>query len=254
MKPIRRLRPRTLPTTTGERARLNHAAHDEFSEPRIVAPSADIEFLRRGDWFAGLPAALQALILDRSMERSYRKGTHLVREGAPVRGLFALLEGRVHVFRGVGGANETLIHVGERGFWFGEHSMLSGKPAIASIVATTSVRVLLLPGAEFQRIVADEPRHFALFAGLLFRRYATVFRYASEARALAAEDWLWKRLQDFAAIRRREAQVKGPVDIPVSQSELATMVGVSRQTLSMLLGRLQEGGRIAISYRRIRVL
>jgi CRP-like cAMP-binding protein len=61
-------------------------------------------------------------------------------------------------------------------------------------------------------------------------------------------------LQDLAAIRRREAQVSGPVDITVSQTELATMVGVSRQTLCMLLGRLQEYGRIGVSYRKIRVL
>jgi predicted transcriptional regulator of viral defense system len=32
------------------------------------------------------------------------------------------------------------------------------------------------------------------------------------------------------------------------------MVGVSRQTLCMLLGRLQERGQIDVGYKRIRVL
>lgn len=253
MKPTRRTPAETSAPKHREEAGPRAGAPAAACEPP-AAVSADADFLRRGRWFSSLPGELQALILERSMERSYRKGAHLIREGAPVRGLFALLEGRVHVVRGVGDVDEALIHVGEPGFWFGEHGMLAGKPAIASIVATTSVRVLLLPGAEFQRIVTDEPRHFALFARLLFERYATVFRYASEARALAAEDWLWTRLQDLAAIRRREAQVTGPVDITVSQTELATMVGVSRQTLCMLLGRLQERGRVGVSYRRIRVL
>lgn len=253
MKPIRRIRAVTAApdARTEARPRPRPAA---AAPEAAAAASPDVEFLRRGRWFSSLPAELQTLILDRSIERAYRKGTRLVREGAPVRGLFALLEGRVHVVRGVGDADEALIHVGEPGFWFGEHSMLSGKPAIASIVATANVRVLLLPGAEFQRIVTEEPRYFALFARLLLERYATVFRYASEARALAAEDWLWSRLQDLAAIRRREAQVTGPVDVTVSQTELATMVGVSRQTLCMLLGRLQERGRVGVSYRRIRIL
>jgi CRP-like cAMP-binding protein len=65
---------------------------------------------------------------------------------------------------------------------------------------------------------------------------------------------LWTRLQDLAAIRRLDAQIQGPVDINVSQTELATMVGVSRQTLCMLLGRLQERGQIDVAYKRIRVL
>jgi CRP-like cAMP-binding protein len=102
--------------------------------------------------------------------------------------------------------------------------------------------------------VADEPRYYPSFASLLFERYATVFRYASEARAVPAEDWLWTRLQDLASIRRNDAQVEGPIDITVSQADLATMIGVSRQTLCMLLGRLQERGRIAVGYKRIRVL
>ena len=160
----------------------------------------------------------------------------------------------MHAVRGIGESDEALIHVGEPGFWFGEHGTLSGRVSIASVVATSNVRTLLLPATEFQRIVADEPRYYPSFASMLFERYATVFRYASEARALPAEDWLWTRLQDLASIRRNDAQIEGPVDITVSQAELATMIGVSRQTLCMLLGRLQERGRIAVGYKRIRVL
>jgi len=217
-----------------------------------VAP--DVEFLRRGRWFASLPASLQALIVERSITRSYRKGARVIGEGAPPRGLFALLEGRVHIVRRIGDSDEVLIHVGEPGLWFGEHGMLSGHAAIASIVTTTNVRALLLPMAEFQRIVADEPRYYASFSTLLFERYATVFRYASEARAVAAEEWLWTRLKDLASIRRNDARLDGPIDITVSQAELATMVGVSRQTLCMLLSRLEERGVVEVAYKRIRVL
>jgi CRP/FNR family transcriptional regulator, cyclic AMP receptor protein len=219
------------------------------------APSSpDVQLLRRGRWFGALPAEVQSLVIERSVTRSYRKSARIIHEGAPVRGLFALLDGRVHVIRRVGESDEALIHVGEPGFWFGEHGMLSGRVSIASVVATSSVQTLLLPVAEFQRIVADEPRYFPSFAALLFERYATVFRYASEARAVPAEDWLWTRLQDLASIRRNDARIHGPIDITVSQAELATMVGVSRQTLCMLLGRLQERGRIAVGYKKIRVL
>ena len=160
----------------------------------------------------------------------------------------------MHVVRGIAESEQALIHVGEPGLWFGEHGMLSGRPALAGVVATTNARTLLLPIAGFQRIVAEEPRYYPQFAALLFERFATVFRYASEARSVPAEDWLWTRLQDLAAIRRLDAQIQGPIDINVSQSELATMVGVSRQTLCMLLGRLQERGQIDVGYKRIRVL
>jgi len=227
----------------------------DFAAAAAALPVApDVEFLRRGRWFASLPAALQALIVERSITRSYRKGARVIGEGAPPRGLFALLEGRVHIVRGIGDSDEVLIHVGEPGFWFGEHGTLSGQAAIASILTTTNVRALLLPMAEFQRIVTDEPRYYACFSTLLIERYATVFRYASEARAVAAEEWLWTRLKDLAAIRRNDAQLRGAIEITVSQAELATMVGVSRQTLCMLLRRLEDRGVVEVSYKKIRVL
>lgn len=221
---------------------------------RAPAVSPDVEFLRRGRWFGSLPAVLQSVIVERAITRCYGKGAFIIHEGEPPRGLFALLEGRVHVVRRIAESEQALIHVGEPGLWFGEHGMLSGRPALASIVTTTNVRTLLLPVAEFQRIVAEEPRCYPQFAALLFERFATVFRYASEARSVPAEDWLWTRLQDLAASRRLDAQIQGPIDINVSQTELATMVGVSRQTLCMLLGRLQERGQIDVAYKRIRVL
>lgn len=232
----------------------------EVMAPRAVASdlseevAPDLEFLRRGHWFGGLPAGLQSSILARSIVRSYKKGAHIVREGAACRGVYAVLAGRVHVRRGVGASAGSLFHVGEAGFWFGEYGTLSGAPAIASIVAATSARVLLLPAAEFELIVAAEPRYFRLFATLLIDRYAIVFRYASEAKGLAAEEWLCTRLQDLARMHRLDAPGDGPVDIHASQAELATMVGVSRQTLCMLLGRLQERGLIEVNYKKIRVL
>ena len=230
------------------------AGHGGLPGEVASAVDRDVEFLRRGPWFGSLPAELQSLVVQRSMVRSYRKGAQIIGEGAPPRGLFALLDGRVHIVRSVGPSHEALVHVGERGFWFGEHGTLSGKPAIASVVATTNARLLLLPKPEFQRIVADEPRHYPYFATLLYERYSTVFRYASEARAVASEDWLWTRLRDLAAIRRRDAQLSGAIDITVSQAELATMVGVSRQTLCMVLRRLEERGVIEVAYKKIRVL
>jgi CRP-like cAMP-binding protein len=158
------------------------------------------------------------------------------------------------VVRALGNGAETLIHVGESGFWFGEYAMLSGAPAIASVVAAANTSALLLPTSAFERLVADEPRHYPHFARLLTERFATVFRYASEARAAAAEEWLRTRLHGLAERGRLDAVVEGPVDITVSQAELATMVGVSRQTLCMLLGRLQARGMIEVGYRKIRVL
>lgn len=213
-----------------------------------------LQILRQGVWFGGLPPVLQALILERSVVRSHRKGAFIIREGAPPKAMFAVLHGQVHVLRQVGNGDEVLIHVGEPGSWFGEYAVYAAAPSIGSIVAASQVRALMLPAQQFERIVNEEPRYFRHFADLLMEHFAYLFRYMAEAHGLVPEDWLCIRLADLAVLQRHHRPAEGPVDLTISQGDLANMIGVSRQTLNALLARLQARGLIEVGFRRIRVL
>ena len=211
--------------------------------------------LKAGRWFGGLPAALQELIIERSIRKSYRKGDYIVREGKPPKAMHAVLSGRVRVTRKVGDEQEELLlQLGGPGFWFGDYAVYAGVNSIGSIVADTAVTTLALSVREFERIVQEEPRFFRAFADLLFERYADLFRYLGESHGLAPEEWLRTRLVDHAAVMRRDSPAADAGVITLSQAELAAMMGVSRQTLSTLLGRLEARGIISVGFRSIRVL
>lgn len=213
------------------------------------------EFLKRGYWFGGLPAALQELILDRAVRRRYRKGQYIIREGAAPKALLVVLDGKVRVTRKVGGGRqEVVIWVGEPGIWLGDYGVFARKPSVGSIVAETDVTTLALSTAAFEQIVRDEPAYFRCFADLLFERFADLFRYLAESHGLHAEDWLRTRLADLAAKARRDNPSADAGVITISQAELATMMGVSRQTMNALLRRLQSRGVIELRTRSIRVL
>jgi CRP/FNR family transcriptional regulator, cyclic AMP receptor protein len=219
------------------------------ADPEIVA------LLKAGRWFGGLPAALQDLIVERSVRKSYQVGDYIVREGRPPRAMHAVLAGRVRVTRQVGEDREqVLIQLGGPGFWFGDYAVYAGVNSIGSIVADTAVTTLALTATEFERMVDQEPRFFRLFANLLLERYADLFRYLGESHGLAPEEWLRTRLVDLSAVMRRDNPAVDAGVITLSQTELATMMGVSRQTLSTLLGRLEARGIISVGFRSIRVL
>lgn len=211
--------------------------------------------LKAGRWFGGLPVALQDLIIERSARKSYRKGDYIVHEGKPPKAMHAVLSGRVRVTRQVGDEKEELlIQLGGPGFWFGDYAVYAGANSIGSIVAVTAVTTLALAVGEFERIVRKEPGYFRAFADLLFERYADLFRYLGESHGLAPEEWLRTRLVDLAAVMRRDNPAVDAGVITLSQAELAAMMGLSRQTLSMLLGRLEARGIISVGFRNIRVL
>jgi CRP-like cAMP-binding protein len=211
-------------------------------------------FLSAGEWYGGLPPALQELILARSFVRKYAKGQVVSLEASVPKGLYAVIEGMVHCVREVGDGDEALIHVCEPGFWFAEYGALTGKTTLGTFLAHTPARVLLLPKVQLDRIVADEPRYYEPFARLALDRYAVLVHMLTEVRDLTPEARLRARLALLVQMRTKERPQSGPVSLAVSQADLARMVGISRQTLNALLGKLSAAGLIEAGFRRIRVL
>jgi len=211
-------------------------------------------FLSQGGWFGGLPRALQDTILERSTVRRFTKGQVINVEDSPADALFAILEGTVHMVRDPGGGEESLIHVGEPGFWFGAMAVLTNNPIPATAIARTPVRALMLTKTQVDRIVDEEPRYYAPFAKLALDRFALLVRMFAELRDLSPEARLRARLVNLAHLRQQDRDERGVLSLSVSQADLARMVGVSRQTLNTLLGRLAREGVIELAFRKIRVL
>lgn len=209
--------------------------------------------LREGRWFKQLPDALQEEFVRRSVVRSYRRGQVVTRACARLEALYGLLEGRLRVIRPVGTDAEDLIHVGEPGFWIGEYSLLTGDAAVVGTVAATASRVLQLPRREFERLVDQEPRWFRPFAALALERYGLMVRQLSDTRSLSPEERLRTRLADLVELRRAERFGVGAVVLRLSQEELARIVGVSRQTLNVLLAGLRAEGLVEVGFRSLRI-
>jgi CRP-like cAMP-binding protein len=236
--------------------RVLRAAHATMDEQRKTEIGA---FLRQGAWFGGLPVALQECILSRAILRTFAKGRVVQFEEGPALGLIAILEGQVLILRHVSEGDEpALIHVGGPGFWFGEAAVLMDKGTLVTAVAQSAVKALILPKAEFDRIVDDEPRYYPAFARIAFERYRLLMRFLAETLRLSPDFRLRLRLADLADL----ADASGTqtildgkaVTLDMSQSELAGIIGLSRQKLNVRLRQLQEEGWVELGPRRIRVL
>ena len=218
-----------------------------------MSPDApEIEILRRGRWFASLPPALQARMAERAMPRRFRTGQYLVREGDPPRGLFGVVQGRTRHVCAVGEEREVLMHVGGPGLWTGEYPLLSGARSIGSVIADAPTLALHLSPRDWQRIVADEPRWLQHFAALLAERFATAYRAYADAQALTRDEWVHARLKRVAEVEHEHGAAVSRIRL--SQVHLASMVGVSRQTLNAALSRLQQRGLLRVGFRLIELV
>jgi CRP/FNR family transcriptional regulator, cyclic AMP receptor protein len=218
-----------------------------------VSPDApEIKVLRRGRWFASLPSGLQARIAQLVVLRKFRKGQYLLRAGDPPRGMFGLVQGRTRHVYTVGEDREVLLHVGGPGLWTGEYVLISRGRSINNVIADAPTTAAFLSAKDWQRIVDEEPRWLAHFAALLAERFATAFRAYAEAQALSHDEWVYARLQLVAQVEREHGSPAPRIQL--SQSHLASMVGVSRQTLNAALARLQRRGLVRVGFRMIELV
>lgn len=211
-------------------------------------------FLGAGKWFGSLPAALQNIILARSIIQSFARGRVISLEESAPKGIYAVIRGRVHLVREIGTGDEALVNISEPGYWFGVFSALTGQPALVTAVAQSPARLLFLPRSQVTQIVTEEPRYFAPLARLALDRYAAMLRVVCECRDLAPERRVRVRLAAIARMRAQDLPGDGPIPITISQADLARMVGISRQTINEILSKLRREGLIKMAFRRISVI
>jgi len=210
--------------------------------------------LCKGRWYRSLPHELQQRILAASRIRDFGKGEVIALEGAQPAGMSAVVSGEVKLVRQPRPGEESLLFICEPGFWFGEYAVLTNEKTLVSAIAKTRVQLLILPKREFDRIVEEEPRYYRHFAALGLEHAATFLKAFTHASSLEPEARLRGQLAVLSLLKRGEDNADAPVELPYSQSELASIIGVSRQTINQLMQTLAAQGLIEMGFRHVRVL
>jgi thioredoxin reductase (NADPH) len=111
------------------------------------------ELLSQISLFAPLPDSERASLAALAADVRIRADEYLLLEGqAPA--FFGLLEGRIDVFKAIGGRDQRLTTYGP-GDYFGEVPLLLGAPALASLKATEPARLMRLDAADFLEMVTQ---------------------------------------------------------------------------------------------------
>ena len=91
------------------------------------------------------------------IQKSFKKGEVIVKEGDTGKSFFFILEGSASVYGGFGKSNQLKIGDIEAGEFFGEMAILEAYPRSATVVAKDGTRVVEIPGNELKSFFEENP-------------------------------------------------------------------------------------------------
>lgn len=200
-----------------------------------------LEALRRCALFAQADEATLRSCVAHLRTRRFRRGETIFHQGDPGDSLFIIQEGSVKiVLPSPEGEEAAIIATLGRGDFFGELALLDGAYRSATAVALEASETLVLRREPFASLVDTDPglRH-ALLAGLA-AELRRLTGHVEELHFLDLPGRLASRLVRMAREQDPDPDRGGEVVLawPFTQSELAAMIGGTRQTVNRLLADL----------------
>lgn len=186
--------------------------------------------------------------------RTFTAGQALVHQGGPSGDLYVLVEGRVRVVVTTADGVELLLAVLGPGGTVGELSVLDGQPRSASVVALEPVRALRVGGTSFGQFLLARPRAVVGLLRVLSGRLRAADELRLQLSVAPAEQRLARGLLALAAEHGTVSEDGIHLEAPLSQSDLAAYVGLSREAVNQALRSLRERGLVATARRSVTVV
>lgn len=201
--------------------------------------------LARTPLFGGLDESSRQAVAGELREASYEPGQVIFSRGDPGSDLHIVSKGRIRLsVLTADGRELSFAHV-ETPSIFGELAIFDGRPRSADATAVNKVETLLLSKAAFLRLLESRPS----VGEAAVRFLAGRLRDADEQLEAIALHPIEGRLARFflASVRQKDPSGKSEkvsLALPISQSELALLVGASRPKVNVALQLLESEGAI----------
>ncbi len=204
------------------------------------------ELLRNVSLFASLDARELDRLIQATTTRKLAAKETLFRKGDPGNQLFGILTGSLKV-TGVGtDGKDVVFSLMGPGEVLGEMALLDDAPRSATVVAVEATALVTLHRRDFVPFLEQHPRAAIALATALVARVRRLSERAEDRQTMSLPARLAKRLLALAAEHGTRPIVGGPVEVRLSQQDLADLVGTTRESVNKQLRVWEEEGIVAL--------
>ncbi len=201
----------------------------------MASVMVDAKLLSQTEIFEGLEEELLADVAVYSFCRKLDRGDALFSMGDRPDAMYVVLSGRIAIVSTAADGRDSVISLMEEGDLFGEMGLFDGRGRSAGARALEASEVLAVPYGPVRRLYENRPDHLWRVVGMLVRRLRAAGTALTDAVFLDVVGRTAKRLLGFAGEDES-------FTLPVTQEELAAMVGASRERVNKAISQFVRLG------------
>ncbi len=205
--------------------------------------------------FSGLDAAGLESVGRTVRTRRFRRGEVIFHLGDPGDALFIVMSGAIKISLPSDAGDEAILATLRSGDVFGELALLDGAPRSATATSIEPTETLVLPREQFRELIAREPAVRDALLASIASELRRLTNHVEELHFLDITGRLASRLARLATDGGKHLP-DGSIRLaaPLTQGDLAAMIGCTRQSVNKLLGIFTDDGLIRLDRDSIVVL
>lgn len=185
------------------------------------------------------PEDLRALA-GRLRRRTFRRGEVIVHRGDPPGGMHIIKSGRIKITLPSEEGDETVLAMLGADACFGEIAALDGGPRSATVTAIEPTETMVLPREDLLAFAREHGDFANALIVTLAARLRRTDEWLEDAYFQDLETRMARRLLELAEEHGTQKPDGIEVVFPLTQSDLAGMLGATRVSVNRVLGQYQD--------------
>jgi len=201
-----------------------------------MATENEAIYLKQVPLFAGLADEDIRGLMALAKRRTFRSGEVIFHREDPGQVLYVIKEGKVKISLISPDGQEISLVVFGKGECFGEFAILDGLPRSADAVALEKVECYTLQRSDFHNAIMKNPKIAIQIIEVLTRRLRSTDQMVEDLIFLDVYGRVAKKLLELADTHGTKVDDGTRIDVRLTQQEIASMVGASRESVNKVMG------------------
>ncbi len=204
------------------------------------------ELIKKTRLFLSLSDTEMDQVINKMVVRQFKKNETILYEEDTNEFMYVMLLGKVKVIRTTEDGKEIILAMHPEGDFFGEMSLIDGKTTPASVISTEDSLIAIISKKDFFLIIFSQSRVtknlLEILCSRLRKSWDTIqllnFNNASQRTKM-----LFLMLSDEYGEKTAEGIV---LNIKLTHQDISDMTGLTRETVTRVLDKLQKNNEITI--------